>query len=112
VVVPCGAAWGTRCDLSLEPADTGRANPKKPGAGHLSVASTDVECFGGNRVGSIKTSASPLCGDHDSWRARTRVASVPCWIVPTHPGGLFTRTVGRELNASSARILGDPADSG
>ena len=30
-----------------------------------------MEWFGRNPVGSIKTSVSPLCGDHDSRRART-----------------------------------------
>ena len=45
--------------------------PENPGAGHLFVARSDMEWFGRNPVGSIKTSVSPLCGDHDSRRART-----------------------------------------
>ena len=62
--VPCGAEWGTRCDLSPEPGDAGRAT-REPGAGHLFVARSDMEWFGRNPVGSIKTAVSPLCGDHD-----------------------------------------------
>ena len=30
-----------------------------------------MEWFGRNPVGSIKTAVSPLCGNHDYWRART-----------------------------------------
>ena len=30
-----------------------------------------MEWFGRNPVGSIKTAVSPLCGNHDTWRART-----------------------------------------
>ena len=44
---------------------------RKPGAGHLFVARSDMEWFGRNPVGSIKTSVSPLCGNHDYRRART-----------------------------------------
>jgi hypothetical protein len=40
--------------------------PEKPGAGHLFVARSDMEWFGRNPVGSIKTSASSLSGGHDT----------------------------------------------
>jgi hypothetical protein len=45
--------------------------PEKSGAGHLSVARSDMEWFGRNPVGSIKPAVSPQCGSHDNWRART-----------------------------------------
>ena len=45
--------------------------PEDPGAGHLFVAPGDMESFGRNLVGSIKTSVSPQSGGHDSRRART-----------------------------------------
>jgi hypothetical protein len=36
--------------------------PENPGAGHLFVAVGDMECFGRNLVGSIKTAVSPSVG--------------------------------------------------
>ena len=42
-----------------------QGKPENPGAGHLFVARSDMEWFGRNPVGSIKTAVAPLCGDHD-----------------------------------------------